>query len=402
MPPPRAARRLNPFTDVSEFNASSGPGVNDYIYVKAGTYTGPGINLKDGQTLLGDDQALSFANPLGGSPIVIETASGARPTINVTTASDQGIALASGNTIHGINVTTGVASRDRHRRRRRRQRQRRRQSHRRPDDDLRHRPAVDIDHGGDAERHAGIHHFVRRRRGHSACRHIIERPGLLSGTFNGGTGAISGSTTAGLLVGDGAGGANTGGTAVISYGGTISAADGARTVDIQDHSTGAVTLSGSLTHTGTGGNAVFLDQNSGNVTFSGATDNLTTGTATAINVTNQSGGTVGFSGTLNIDTSTGTGVNLGSNTGSTVNFTGGSMTIDASGSGNGFVATGGGTVNVTGTGNHIATTTGTALNITNTTIGASNVTFHDISVQRCRQRHRAEQYRFERRADRHR
>jgi hypothetical protein len=46
--------------------------------MKAGTYTGEGINLKDGQTLLGDDQALSLPDPFGGPAIPIESASGAR------------------------------------------------------------------------------------------------------------------------------------------------------------------------------------------------------------------------------------------------------------------------------------------------------------------------------------
>jgi co-chaperonin GroES (HSP10) len=110
---PRGSQ-LNPFTDVTEFNAASltatGPGNNDYIYVKAGTYSGPGINLKDGQTLLGDDQALSLADPFGGPAIVVETASGTRPTINVMTGGDQGIDLASGNTIRGINITTAAGT----------------------------------------------------------------------------------------------------------------------------------------------------------------------------------------------------------------------------------------------------------------------------------------------------
>jgi Ca2+-binding RTX toxin-like protein len=106
---PRGSQ-ANPFADITEFNGSSGPGNNDYVYLKAGTYTGPGINLKDGQTLLGDDQALSVVDPFGGPNIVIETASGARPTIHVTTAGDQGIDVASGNTIRGVNIQTDAGN----------------------------------------------------------------------------------------------------------------------------------------------------------------------------------------------------------------------------------------------------------------------------------------------------
>ncbi len=197
-----------------------------------------------------------------------------------------------------------------------------------------------------------------------------------------GTGALGGSTSSAFLVGDGAGGATTGGSTAISYGGTISAANTASVVNIQDHATGAVALSGNLTHSGTSGAGIVMDDNSSNFTFSGATNNLSTGTAAAINITDQTSSTVAFSGPLNIDTSTGAGINLaGTNTGTTFNFTGGNLTIDATGAGNGFAATGGGTaVNVTGSGNHIATVGGTALNITNTTIGASNLTFQDISA----------------------
>ncbi len=207
---------------------------------------------------------------------------------------------------------------------------------------------------------------------------------MLSGTFSGGNGAISGSTTSGFLVGDGAGGANTGGTATISYNGTITASNAASVVNIQDHSTGAVTLTANLTHNGTSGAGIVLDDNSSNFTFSGSTNNLSTGASNAISITDQTGNTtVAFSGTLNIDTSTGAGINIGgTNVGANTNynFTGGSLTVDATGAGNGFIANGGGTVTVTGSGNHIATVGGTALNISNTNIGGGGVAFHDVNA----------------------
>ncbi len=206
--------------------------------------------------------------------------------------------------------------------------------------------------------------------------------GLLSGTFSGGNGAISGSTTAGFLVGDGAGGANTGGTLTVTYNGTVTASNAASVVNIQDHATGAVSLSGNLTHSGSGAGVV-LDDNSSNFTFSGTTNNLTTGTSNAINITDQTGNTtVAFSSTLNIDTSTGAGINIGGTNGANTNynFTGGSLTVDATGAGNGFIANGGGTVTVTGSGNHIATVGGTALNISNTNIGGGDVAFHDVNA----------------------
>ena len=84
-----------------------------------------------------------------------------------------------------------------------------------------------------------------------------------------------------------------------------------------------------------------------------------------------------MSGSITDSNDAGGGIALTNNTGATINFTGG-MTLNT-GASDAFSATGGGTVNVTGT-NHLTATGGTALNISNTTIGASNVTFHDISA----------------------
>ena len=387
---PRGSQ-ANPFQTITEFNTASaganGPGVNDYIYLKAGTYTGPGINLKDGQTLLGDDQPLTFTNPLpGGGTITIETASGARPTIDVTTAGDQAIDLGQNNVIHGINITTAAGTTG-------------------LDDGILAvsgnavgtltvdqmkisgaGQAVDIDQGGalnvslESVSSSGGTHGIQ------LAGTAASGAGLLSGSFSAGTGsfaatsAISGSGTAGILVGDGSGTASTGGTATITYGGTISAANAANVVNIQDHTTGAVALSGNLTHTGNGGGIV-LDDNSSNFTFSGTTNNLNTGTGAAINITDQTGTTtVAFSGPLNIDTTSGAGVNIaGTNGANTIfNFNGNGNTIDTTG-GAGFSASGGGTVNMGGTSNHISSGNGTALNVNGTNIGSSNLVFQDIS-----------------------
>jgi hypothetical protein len=355
---PRGSQ-LNPFSDISEFNAASltstGPGNNDTIYIKAGTYTGPGINLKDGQTLLGDDQALSLADPFGGSPIVIETSSGARPTINVTTAGDQAIDLGVGNTIHGINITTASGTTG-------------------LDDGQGGSgnavgaltvdqmqisgagQAVDIDQGGALSVSLESLSSSGGAEGIQLAGTASSGAGLLSGTFSvGGTGAISGSTTAGIMVGDGGTTASAGGTVAITYNGTVTTTGAAHAVDIQDRaaSAGNIGLGGTISHASGNGSSIFLDQNaSGTIAFSGANSVLNSGTTDAVHITNN---------------------------GATVNFTGGGLNIDAT-SGTGFLATGGGTVSVTGTGNSLATTTGTALNVANTTIGAGELNFHDISA----------------------
>jgi large repetitive protein len=103
--------------------------------------------------------------------------------------------------------------------------------------------------------------------------------------------------------------------------------------------------------------------------------------ATAINIANNTGGTITFSGSSKtLSTSTASAVNLATNPGATINFTGGGLAITTT-SGAGFSATGGATaVNVTGTGNTITSTTGTALNVASTTIGASGLAFQSIAA----------------------
>ena len=368
----------DPFRSVADFNDSVATGVNDYIVIRTGTgtYTGEGLDLQNGQQVWGAGETLSFTNPVNGAVVNIANA-GARPTINVTAASDQGIDLAANNTIRNLNITTASGTTG-------------------LDDGnntvanlvIRNMDisgagqAVDIDQGGILDVQLGSVSSSGGTHGIQLAGTAAAGSGLLSGNFSATGGAISGSGTAGLLVGNGAGGASTGGTAAISYGGTIAAGAGVNVVNIQDHSTGAVTLSGNLTHSGANGSAIVLDQNSSNFTFSGSNLNLTTGSSDAINITNQTGGTtVAFSGTVNIDTTSGTGVNFGGTSAANLNFTGSNLTIDTTG-GQGFVAnaTTNATVNVTGSGNHINSGSGTALNITSTTIGASDLNFHDISA----------------------
>jgi VCBS repeat-containing protein len=100
---------------------------------------------------------------------------------------------------------------------------------------------------------------------------------------------------------------------------------------------------------------------------------VTTSSGTGVLLSNIAG-TLTFD---NLTTTSGTGADLtGSNSSATFNFNGVSI---VSGVNPGFAATGGGTVNITGASNSINSVGGTALNITNTNIGASHLTFHDIS-----------------------
>jgi len=168
-----------------------------------------------------------------------------------------------------------------------------------------------------------------------------------SGTFALGSGTLSDATSDAFKI--------SGGNGSFSYSGTISNTI-TLAVNIENKTGGTVTLSGDINPT-TAGKGISVSGNSGGstITFSGANKKINTGT--------------------------GTGVNLSNNTGATIGFTNGGLDIDAT-SGAGFSATGGGTVTVqTGTNpNTIDTTTGTTLNVSATNIGSNGLTFRRISA----------------------
>ena len=95
----------HPFNSIAAFNAvndgvGNHPAAGDFIYLRAGTYTeSDGINLLNNQTLIGQGENLVVGN------ITVETGSaGQTPVIIVTGAGNQGIQLAQGNTISGLDV----------------------------------------------------------------------------------------------------------------------------------------------------------------------------------------------------------------------------------------------------------------------------------------------------------
>jgi hypothetical protein len=174
----------------------------------------------------------------------------------------------------------------------------------------------------------------------------ISLAGLGTGTFTATGGSVSGAAGTAFVVS----GASSG---TITYPGNIGNGAGA-TAAISGRTGGTLTLSGTMTDSNDAG---------GGVTVSG-----------------NSGGSTVLSGTSKtFDTGAGTAVALSSNSGHTVTISGGSLAITTS-SGSGYAASGGGTVAVTGTGNTITTGTGNGLTVDNTTIGASDVTFQEVSA----------------------
>ena len=383
-------RSTSPFSSLAAVNAAGDPDLaGDIIYVRSGTgtYNG-GITLENSQTLWGENEALV----VGGFTL---QAAGADPTL--TNDAGSGVTLAQNNTLKGFTVgdttvadivdgnasvgnlaisnvnLTGTGQ------------------------------AVDIDQGGALN--VAIDNLTST--GSAAQGVQLGASGAaLTGTFTASTGSISGAAGAAFLVGDGAGSANTGGTLAIAYGGSISSTTG-RAVDIQDRAAGAgdIAFSGNITHASGSSEGIFLDDNAaGNIAFSGATKaiNTTAGSASAISISDQSGGSVSFSnGGINIDTTAGVGINLTGNTG--VDHFHGRIPRINSTTGVGFNATGGGAITVQDAGNidQLDQRNGTQRREHDDRRRRPHIREHQRRQQhRCRrsgERHRAEQYRRERR-----
>ena len=105
--------QASPFNSIAAFNAAqgtaNGPDAGDFIYLRHGTGTyseANGINLANGQTLIGQGQNLV----VNGVTIEVGSA-GLTPTIQVTGA-DEGVLLAQNNTLSGFNISTTNAAAD--------------------------------------------------------------------------------------------------------------------------------------------------------------------------------------------------------------------------------------------------------------------------------------------------
>jgi Cadherin-like domain/Bacterial cadherin-like domain/RTX calcium-binding nonapeptide repeat (4 copies) len=326
-----------PFASLAPLNPGGGgdalDNADDTIFVyNAGTYTNQSITLEAGQKLFGDGHAL----------IVNGLSIGANASNTTLGHAGTAVTLSTGNTIMGVTLNGTAAG------------------------------AIGIDDGGnnvgtltidessitgtgkalDIDQGGTLNVDLDQLSSAGSTTEGVHLQGV-SGTFNATTGIIQTSTGTGFLIGASGGGtASSGGNATITYGGALTNnGTGVSGIEIQDRTGGTITFSGAITENS--GAGIVVDGNAGTVNFTGSAS-ITSGTANGVSLTNNSGA-----------------VNF------TMNSTG---LVISSGSGTGFNATGGGTVTVTGTGNTITSTTGTALNIANTTIGASNVTFQNITT----------------------
>jgi hypothetical protein len=186
--------------------------------------------------------------------------------------------------------------------------------------------------------------------------------GMVAGTgngvlINGATNAVtvSGAIGTGLNTGDALN--ITGGTAAVTINASIAKNNAGNVAEVNGHATGSISFTGAINASGTASGINLVDNTSGTIAFSNSAVNLNTGGNTALNFTNTAGtgAAVSFTGgNLNIDTTSGTGINA---TSTTTNA--GSLTINGAAANNSVVATSGRAINVDGV--------------------TADLTFHDVS-----------------------
>ena len=380
-----------PFNTLGGFEAVNGdggatdPAAGDCIFIdrnSAGDYTGP-VTLENNQLLIGKGAAgsidLECGITLPANSVSLPATGSTRPVI--TSASD-GIDLASGNTIRGLDIgnTTGTgvfgttagtlqASQV---------------------SILGTGPAIGIT---TSSTFGGVTFDTLQCATSSAipCINLVGVTGTL-GIGSGGTGLTQTGTGDNVVV--------NGGTVSFTYPAAISKTTGAgAAVNVQGgHATGTLAFSGTVgASSGTG-----LQFNNADGTYNFSNDVTLNGGDAGIDILSGSGGTFTFSDAdsaitsptgiaFNVDGSTATATFPGSitqnNASSAVSVTANSGTVSLSGNitastgtANAFVATGGGTIRATHTASTITTTTGTGVNINGTTIGSGGVTFRSVSV----------------------
>ncbi|WP_284275409.1 right-handed parallel beta-helix repeat-containing protein [Mesorhizobium huakuii] len=150
-------------------------------------------------------------------------------------------------------------------------------------------------------------------------------------------------------------------------------------VGIVAGSSGTLTFGAGSSIAGTSSNAFSITNSTPNVTYNGTISQ--TSAASAVKISNMTGGTATFGGKITASTGAANAIDLTGNAGGKINFTGG-LDLTADG-GFAFSAVGGGTLTVTGSGNTVATGLGPdekGIQIAGMTIGAAGVNFSSVTV----------------------
>jgi hypothetical protein len=290
-------------TSVATFNALSTPGAGDYIYVMYGTGTysaSGGFNLQANQHLYGQGQTLQFTNPVTGEVVTIGSgASVTTPTISITGVGSHAVDLSTGNQITGINFATTATSQTAI-----------------SDNGVAVGNLtindVDVTGSGQAVKitNGGSLDVAFDTLSSSGGAYGVILGGALTGTFTAASGTLSGHSNSEFGI--------DGGAAAISYAGAVGNGSGS-SVTIANLTGGFATFSGNITDSNDAGGGISVTNSAGTVTFSGASDTLNTGASAGVTLTGNTG-TVDFTnGGLNVTTTAGAGFNA---TGGTVNVTG--------------------------------------------------------------------------------
>ena len=191
-----------------------------------------------------------------------------------------------------------------------------------------------------------------------------------AGTINFQTGALSATSGTGILLSNADG--------IVNFNGPVTLNGGDAGVDVENNSSGTFTFPVSASITNPSGALISILSSSPSFTYPGSFSKTNSGVGIVVQ---SSGGTITFGGsgvTKLLSTSTADAVSLTNNSGA-ITFSGGGLAITTT-SGAGFTATGGGTVSVTGADNTVNTTAGgAAVNIQNTTIAGLGVTFRSVN-----------------------
>lgn len=154
---------------------------------------------------------------------------------------------------------------------------------------------------------------------------------------------------------------------------------GSTGVGIVAGSSGTLTFGAGSSIAGTSSNAFSITNSTPNVTYNGTISQ--TSAASAVKISNMTGGTATFGGKITASTGAANAIDLTGNAGGKINFAGG-LDLTADG-GFAFSAVGGGTLTVTGSGNTVATGLGPdekGIQIAGMTIGAAGVNFSSVTV----------------------
>ena len=352
------------FTSLAPLNTAGDPdGANDTIFVyNRGTAYTSGIALEAGQKLYGDAHEFTVNGiAIGAAGVTANSTIGATAGVVVTLATDNTldgltlnangagvVGLADGNgsvtTTGGVLAVTHVTLAGTGQ-------------------------AIAIDQGGNVN--ISIDSLTSTGslgNGVQLAGTAASGTGLITGTVTIASGSISGATGSAFLVGAGGGATdNSGGNVNVSYAGTLTGNAG-RTVEVEDRTGGTLTFSGNIDHSAAATSGIVVDGNGdGTVNFTGQSIQISSGTATGIQLSNNSPPTRAMPTDPIL---------------SAVSFApaaGGNGLDITTTSGTGLLVTGGTGITVTGTGNTVTTTTGGIVNFSQAMIGSAGVTFATLS-----------------------